>query len=89
MTPDSENLDKISVTMDDTQTPVAQAKLRLRAQIGAILTRRAVAAGLSDEDYLREIKAGRAPRITREEASLEAVPWDGEAARHQEHAQKM
>ena len=77
MTPDSENLDKIPVTTDDTQAPRAQAKLRLRAQVGAILTRRAVGAGLSDVDYLIEIKAGRVPRITREEASHEAVPWDG------------
>ena len=77
MTPDCEALDKIPVTMDDTQTPFAQAELRLRTQVGAILTRRAVSAGLSDSDYLREIKAGRAPRITRAEASREAVPWDG------------
>ena len=44
------------------------------ARVKAIIARRAVAVGLSDLDYFREIIAGRAPRITKVEVVREPAP---------------
>ena len=50
------------------------ARSELSKRVRAIIVRRAKAAGLSDVDYFREIIAGRAPRVTRLEASREPTP---------------
>ena len=47
---------------------------RTSMKVRAIIARRAVAAGLSELNYFREIIAGRAPRITRLEAAREPMP---------------
>jgi hypothetical protein len=49
------------------------ACLELSRGVRAVIVRRAKAIGLSDVAYFHEIIAGRAPRITRLEASREAT----------------
>jgi hypothetical protein len=53
---------------------IAADRLKVSARVGAIISRRAVAAGLSDGDYFREIIAGRAPRITKVDVVREPPP---------------
>jgi len=50
------------------------APSELSKRVRAIIVRRAKVAGLSDVAYFHEIIAGRAPRITRQEASGETTP---------------
>ena len=52
----------------------SETRSRLSRGVRAVITRRALAVGLCDADYFREIIAGRAPRITRLEAAREPLP---------------
>ena len=53
--------------------PTSATRSRLSNGVRAVIARRAVAAGISDFDYFREIIAGRAPRVTRLEAAREPL----------------
>ena len=52
----------------------AAKRLKVSVRVRAIIARRAVAAGLSDADYFREIIEGRAPRITKVDVVREPAP---------------
>ena len=70
MPPDSEENAKTTTGDDAT---FADARSRLSNAVRAVIARRAMAAGICDADYFREIIAGRVPRITRLEAAREPL----------------
>jgi hypothetical protein len=57
-----------------TVTGADDGRSELSKRVRAIIVHRATAAGLSDIAYFREIIAGRAPRITRQEAARDPTP---------------
>jgi hypothetical protein len=68
------SVDREENSVTATGSTFAEARSKLSNGVRAVIARRAIAAGLCDADYFREIIAGRMPRITRLEAAREPLP---------------
>jgi hypothetical protein len=72
MRPD--NHSSSTIIIKASQLTQAMTRAQASARVGAIISRRASAAGITDAAYFREILAGTMPRVTFAEAVDEPSP---------------